>query len=329
MNTNTIIRSRPAIALGAFFASVTAFVLFSDVIHGAEINTSHVLSLAALVAAIASGHFVWPQLRSGAIVAGLMLGLLALSATTYVVVSSSARNADVAASKAAKAIDSNTARTRELAALTASEAMHKAASERLAAACKGGDGKDCKGVKATIAVYEAAIKGHKATLREIGPELPASLYAHAAKVMAALPGITSTEKALEERLTLLLPFLTVLIAELGTIVFLHIGLGYSISNRLPLLSDTRQTSYFADGNEEIDCPEPTPPNGGRKSNVVTFKHPAIVAIEKAGGSVSNRTLAQLMQCSEGEASKRWQEVRDQLNIGRAGKELRISLKRTA
>ena len=93
----TIIKNRPAIVLGGFFATVTAYVLFNDVIHGAAINTSHVLSLAALVAAIASGHFVWPQLRSGAILAGLMLGLLALSATTFVVVSSSARNADVAA----------------------------------------------------------------------------------------------------------------------------------------------------------------------------------------------------------------------------------------
>lgn len=329
MNTHTTVRSWSAIGLGSFFASVTAYVLFNDVVHGAAVNTSHVLSLAALVAAIASGHYVWPQAKTGNLVNAALLCVLFVGSTSYVVVSSSARNADVAASKASKAKDVNDARQRELEALARSEAMMSAAQSKLAAACKGGDGKDCKGVKATIAVYDAAIRGHKATLRDLGPEQATSLYAHAAKVLAAFPSVTATEKSIEERLTLLLPFMTVLIAELGTIVFLHIGLGHASVARLPSISDHRQTSYSAGEIEETDCPEPTPPNGGRKSNVVPFKHPAIEAIEKAGGSVSNRTLARLMNCSEGEASKRWQEVRDQLNIGRQGKELRISLKRTA
>lgn len=350
MITTTTIRSWPAIGLAAFFATVTGYVLFTDVLHGAEINTSHVLSLAALVAAIASGHFVWPQLRSGALIAGSMLAVLFLSATTFVVVSSSARNADVAQAKASRAIENNTARTREVTALARSEGMLAAAQGNLAAACKGGDGKDCKGVKATIFVYEAAIHGHKARLRALGPEQAANLYAHAAKVLAAVPGVTVPEKAIEERLGLLLPFLTVLIAELGTIAFGHIGVA---SGRRPAMGlpngraervslatskDTFQTSFPANDaagwSFSGEQPDPAPPRGPRKSfrlpaNVVNFpvRHPALTAIELAGGSVaSNRELARLMSVSEGEASKRVDEVAHLLDIARDGKHKRIKLR---
>ena len=78
------IRKRPppgAIARGAFFAAVTSYTLFTDVISGGLINTSHVLALAALVAAIASGHMAWPQLRLGAVMPALLLGVLFLGAT--------------------------------------------------------------------------------------------------------------------------------------------------------------------------------------------------------------------------------------------------------
>jgi hypothetical protein len=58
------IRSPGAIALGAFFASVTGYVLCKDVIDGSAVTTNHVLSLAALVAAIATGHMAIPQLKA-------------------------------------------------------------------------------------------------------------------------------------------------------------------------------------------------------------------------------------------------------------------------
>ena len=224
MKTHTIIRSWGAIGLGAFFAGVTGYVLFNDVIHGSPISTGHVLALAALVAAIASGHMVWPALRSGHIIPGLMLVVLFLGSTGYVVVSSGARNAETAGNKAAAIEASNGLRTREEALLTRAEAMLAEAQGKLARECASGRGARCRGVIATVEVYEAAIKGHQVTLAKLQPP-QASGYAHAAKVLMAA-GVPGTEKEIEARLSLLLPFVTVLIAELGTIAFLHLGIGH-------------------------------------------------------------------------------------------------------
>ncbi|MBK9080215.1 MAG: hypothetical protein IPL91_14495 [Hyphomicrobium sp.] len=64
------------------------------------------------------------------------------------------------------------------------------------------------------------------------------------------------------------------------------------------------------------------------ANVIDFRsHPVVRALENIGGSVSsNRELAKLMSVSEGEASKRWREIEDRLDIVRVGKQLSIRLR---
>lgn len=89
---------------------------------------------------------------------------------------------------------------------------------------------------------------------------------------------------------------------------------------------------------------PQPPKGGGKrkttqapanvassANVVTFpaggKHPVVAALESVGGSVaSNRELANLMGVTDGEATKRRQEVEHLLHVEHAGKARRIALR---
>lgn len=84
-----------------------------------------------------------------------------------------------------------------------------------------------------------------------------------------------------------------------------------------------------------EFPEPTPPKPGKRKklpqfpeNVISFRqHPVVSALKSNGGSVSsNQELADLMKVSKGEASKRWQEVENQLTVTRDGKQLRIALK---
>ena len=312
--------------LGMFFAAVTARVLFDDVIHGAEISTSHLLSLAALVAALASGHMAWPTLKSGSVVHGLMLLILFVGSTAFVVVSSGARNAETAASKATAAIETNRARDRETKMLERAETMLTETADRLQADCVVGRKSKghCDGLRTTLAVYQAAVKGHKATLAELGPERVASGYAHAAKVLAAVPGVTAEAGDIQARLELLLPFLVVLIAELGTIVFLHLGIG----QRLPVTVD-------AAANVAANVPAPSgpvPPRGGRKAsapaaNVISLagKRAALAALQRAGGPVSNRELARLMGVSDGEASKRVRELGGLVNVQRHGRCVLVSI----
>jgi len=221
MNTHTVIRSYPAIGLGAFFAGVTGFVLFEDVFHGASISTGHLQTVAALVAAIAAGHMAIPSLKSRAtILPGIGLVLLAIAATLYITVTSGARNAEVAGNKVSAIKAANGAREREEALLAKSEAMLAEANKNLSVECASGAGKRCRGVRATVEVYTAAIAGHNAKLASL-PALRVNGYAHAAKVLSSW-GITVTD----EWLSLNMPFVVVLISELGTVTFLHLGLAH-------------------------------------------------------------------------------------------------------
>jgi hypothetical protein len=200
---------------------VTAYVLFEDVLHGSPITTGHVQTVAALIAAIAAGHMAIPSLKSrSTILPGIGLVLLAIAATLYITVTSGARNAEVAGNKVSAIKAANGAREREEALLAKSEAMLAEANRELARECASGAGKRCRGVKATVEVYTAAIAGHNAKLAQL-PALKVNGYAHAAKVLSSW-GVSATD----EWLSLNMPFVVVLIAELGTVVFLHLGLGH-------------------------------------------------------------------------------------------------------
>jgi hypothetical protein len=221
MTTTTIVRSWPAIGLGAFFASVTGAVLFEDVLHGAPVTTAHAQTLAALVGAIAAGHMAWPAIKNRqTIVQGVMLSVLSVAALFYVCVSSGARNAETAGNKMAAIQVANEVRAREEASLARSEAMLAEAQRDLAQECASGRGKKCRGIMATVDVYTAAIKGHMATLASL-PAPKVNGYAHASRVLRSW-GINVTD----EWLGLNMPFIVVLICELGTISFLHLGLGH-------------------------------------------------------------------------------------------------------
>ena len=104
----TTIRSYPALGLGAFFAFVTARTIFDDVWSGAPVSVAHFQAGAALVAAIASGHMAWPQLRQARIGTGLGLILIFVASTGGIVTrSAGARNAELAQVKTAAILKTN------------------------------------------------------------------------------------------------------------------------------------------------------------------------------------------------------------------------------
>lgn len=86
-----------------------------------------------------------------------------------------------------------------------------------------------------------------------------------------------------------------------------------------------------------DLPDPTEPPRPRKrrkpqtsqpANVVTFaEHPAVRAIRANGGTVaSNAELARLMGCCDGEASRRWREVADRIDVRFVGRRREFRLR---
>lgn len=174
MNAHTIIKSRGALALGVFFTAITCRTVFDDVWQGAPVTVAHLNSLAAIVAAIASGHFIIPTFLQKRIPAALGLAAIFVGATSYVVTSSGARNAEVAGQKAAAIIKTNEERKALIGKLADAEAdvenakaeretgkaqalsdVRKAADEYDAAKrdaakeCASGKAKRCEGREAT------------------------------------------------------------------------------------------------------------------------------------------------------------------------------------
>jgi hypothetical protein len=189
MKCTTIVRHPGAIALGCFFAGVTAYVLFKDVLDGAPVTTTHVLAMAALVAALASGHMALPELNAGRVLSALTLGLLFVGSTSYVVISSGARNAETAAVKVAAIAQVNADRARVEAERSKAQAMLDAERKAMARECASGKGRRCEGVQATVAVYAAAVAGHDAKLWTMKPAQRENAgYAHGGGGPGGNPG---------------------------------------------------------------------------------------------------------------------------------------------
>lgn len=315
-NTPRTWRAIP-LAIAAVFLGGTGFVLFQDVLEGGAITTSHVLTSLAMLAATAAGHACWPALRAGRIGVGLGLAVLALAGLLYIATMSGARNAEVTNAKTARIVAAETERAQILPAKTRAEAMLQAALAEVAKECGTGKGKLCEGRKATVEVYTAAIKGHNADLARLGPpQTPNAGYRAAADAVVML-GVAGDARDIERRLTVLMPWLAVLITELGAIVFLSLGLGHP--------AQTRPARTVQAAND--DRPAPTPPKPARKQLTLPAPaaHPVVAALTQAGRPLTNDELADAMGVSKGEASKRRREVADLLTETRDGRALRIRL----
>lgn len=329
------IKSYGALGLGAFFTLITARTIFDDVWHGSEVTVTHLQAAAALVAAIASGHCVWPVFKQARLFAALGLSLIFLASTAYIVTSAGARNAELSNHKAALIVKSNEERAALKGKIAEAEADVDEAKRlfdeaKTAAAKECGTGKKtkCEGRTETrtfaardLEKAESFAMVLRGKLSLMGPEeRPFSGYAHAAKVFEAAG--FGDAPVIEARLTLLMPFALVLISEVGTLVFLGMALGFKAASvsipandtgpglpRLPSISTVSTVSV-------IDFQK------------ASKAHKVLTALESQKGPVSNAMLARLLGETEGEASKSWREVAEHLEIGRQGKELRIALKKT-
>lgn len=337
MQLSTTIRSPGALALGVFFAAVTARTIFDDVWSGAPVTIAHVNSAAALVAAIASGHMAWPQIKSGRLFSALGLVAILAASTLYIVTSAGSRNAEVVSNKAAAIIKTNEERAALRVKVREAEAdVDQAKGEyelaKAAAAKECGSGKrtKCEGRTETrdnaakdLEKAESHASMTRGKLSLLGPEqLPNAGYKHAAKVAASLPYVTTPADAIEARLILWLPFALVLISEAGTLVFLGMGLGHRVEASQSAgqqmaqqsaqhatdaeLAELRRKFFAAD--ERLSVSEPRP-NDKPTTSTVTSSQPA----NRIGRAEQVKTFCTLFREQNGREPT-FSEVRDGLSL---------------
>ena len=273
MKTHTIIRSWGALSLGIFFAAVTARVVLDDVWNGAPFTLTHVNTCAALIGAIASGHMIWPSLKKADIAAALGLAVIFVGASGYIVISSGGRNAEAMQAKAAAIIKTNGEREAQRRKVSEAEAdlaeakdTAKAAADAAAKECASGKKARCEGrieTRDNAARDLEKAESHAALMRGylslIGPEeLPFAGYKSTAKALEAF-GLGKADE-LEGRMILTLPFISVMISEVGCLTFLMMALGH----RQPSPAKAPANDVAPSVPAKRIPGKPTPPKGGRR-----------------------------------------------------------------
>lgn len=349
MKTTTTGGRALSIAAGLLFTAGALGILLEDVaLHAAPWTLKHGLTLVTVAGTIMVGHLAVEALAARHWLASFGFALLFVAGTALTVYNSVGRQAEHTMVKAAEAEAANEARELVRKGLASAEAMLTEAQRELARECKSGKGKRCDGIGATVAVYEAAVKGHKADLDRLGPAKIAVPEARRFGEIVAVFGYNGSKA--EAGAILAIPFFTTLFLEFGAIVCL----GYGFRRRAVstvTASDTAQTSFAGSTPADTfsgELPDPVPPQprkrrplptrlpanvvsiSGNRAASVAGNHPALAALESVGGSVaSNRELARLMGVTEGEASKRVAEIEHLVFRTRHGKEIGIALARKA
>lgn len=247
MHTHTTEGKALAIVAGAFCAFATVGILLEDVVlHGAPITLKHGLSVVVIGVTIAMGHLASNAKAAGRYMAMCGFSVLFVAGTLLTVHSSVGRQAEHVMVASAEVEAADKARAIALAGLEKEQARLDKARADLASECKTGKGKRCDGIRETIGVYDAAVRGHKADLERLGPARVAVPEAKRAGELAAVFGADPVK--VEAATVLLVPFLTTLFLEIGSIICL--GYGFRPVRKV-LANDNLQTSY--------PIPEPLPP----------------------------------------------------------------------
>lgn len=293
MKAHTTIQSWGLLLLGLLFAFVTGLTILKDVLFdGAAFNLTHVQSVAAMVAAIAAGHFVLPALGQKRWLPAFGLALVFLAATGYIVISAGARNAEVSSAKAQGIQKRNAERE------SAREVLAKAEADRIAAKtaadlaikdaaveCASGRGKNCLGKEATReSAKDDLAKAKDTESLERGRLLLLGVdedvhqgYRSIATILEAINIGTADKTAAV--LELGVPFALVLITEMAALVFIAMAIGHVqvpavASVRPAITSDTSgQSDYPAASEAELANvramlmaanDDPSGPDGGSK-----------------------------------------------------------------
>lgn len=228
MDTNSTGTRVLAIAAGLVFTAGAAGILFEDVLlKGAPLGLKHGITLVVIMGTLMVGHLAHTARRPG-------FWFLFVIGTGLVVMSSVGRQGENLAVTQATADAAQETRAAARGALKRAQDMLGDAQTRLATECRTGKGKRCDGIRATIAVYEAAARGHQAELDRLGPPKPVAPEAEKLAEIAAVFGADHAK--VKAGAVLLQPFLTALFLEFGAIV--SFGFGFRSQRKIIPLVET-------------------------------------------------------------------------------------------
>lgn len=299
-----------AIAAGGVFLAGTLGILFEDVLlKGSPLALKHGLTLAILTGTIMVGHLANSARSARQWASAVAFSGVFVIGTVLVVLSSVGRQtADTIQTTAQIEADAGRRVAITQVRNRAVEMLQKAQAE-LPTACKGGNGKDCKGVKATIEVYEASIRGHDADLSKLGPVQVSN--ADAEQLAEILSTLFGADKAkVKAAAVLLTPFAIALFLEFGVII----SFGFAFRNRPVSVVSTVSTVSALDVSE-------VPKVSDRELDELRR------VLRSANAPLTNTDVAKALGVVKGEASKRVSKAVEagMVSRQRIGKEVSITL----
>lgn len=194
--------------LGYLFAAVTAIVLLEPVVNGSEsVNVNHLLTFTAFIATVAAAH----RART------LPYMLIAVCGLTYTIISAGSRNAEVMASRVAAAKQPELQLRIIQDGLSSQKALLNDALLAAARECSSGKGRKCQGRMTMVEHYQAQVRDFETQLKNAPAPHPSG-YAQTAKLFVHVFGGNQTN--VETTLTLVMPYIIVVLCEFSAIVFL-------------------------------------------------------------------------------------------------------------
>ena len=310
MNSTTAAGRGLSILAGVAFTAGALYILLEDAVKNQHWTMAHALTVLTVFGTIASGHLGSKALRHLHLFAAAGFTLLFLAGTVLTVMNSVGRQAEASDTSLLSVEDRNSKRIEAKDALASAEKMLDEERASLARECQSGEGKRCKGIAASVAVYEAAVQGHKGELKDLGsPEPVAPEAEKMAEILALFGANKTTAKAV---LMLIKPFLYTLFFEIGSIV----SWGYAfkavktVAKPLAATVSARKTVT-----ETVRKALPRPDT----------QNQAVYDALAMGPAESNDELARRMGVSKSEASRRVAALNGRVVKLRRGREVQISL----
>jgi hypothetical protein len=313
MSTPTTGSRALSIAAGAVFAIGALSVLFEDVVsHQAPIELKHLLIIITVLGTMLACHLFVEASRSWHIAAALGFGVLFVCGTALVVYKSAGKQAEATMLTAAQHEDLLEKRIALKAELEAEKRRRDQKIKERDAECATGEGPKCRSKTALANLYEESLAGYQARLDQL--QVPEPVAPEAEQLGALAEALGYDKQQVKALAVLVVPFLTTLFLEFGSIVSFGYGFGHGRRETVSKVSKAKPKVSALDYTE-------VPKVSDRELEDLRR------LLRRAGRPLSNNEVAALSGVVKSEASKRVQKAIEAgiVSKRRVGKEVAIAL----